>query len=131
MSNNNLASTKCAECEHRNVCSFKKGLETFCENLISDLDGNGITNDNENFTVEIKCKHFVNSAVVNPFIPGLYPTTTPLPFGHSYKGVTAPNPCEECPTYRMMQNDEIYIGDVPCEYCEHKPYKLTCDSTNT
>lgn len=118
--NNNLVNTPCAECGHRGVCGFKKGLE----DLILDFK-DGLSDD---FTVEVRCKHFAGPMATNPFAPG-YPNVTPLPFGQSYKGVVAPNPYEECPTGKRLQNGDVHIGDLPCEYCTNNPCKVTFKTT--
>ena len=38
--------------------------------------------------------------------------------------------CEYCSVYRMLKTDQMYIGDVPCQWCNKSPYRVTCTTTN-
>ena len=45
--------------------------------------------------------------------------------------LTDGDPCENCEWHRkMLMNKEPYIGDSPCQWCQHYPYKITCESVN-
>ena len=40
---------------------------------------------------------------------------------------TEPNPCKNCYFYEQYLKDgKIYIGDSPCEWCQHSKFKITC-----
>ena len=44
---------------------------------------------------------------------------------------SAGDPCENCDWHKkMLTSKEPYIGDSPCQWCQHYPYKITCVSTN-
>ena len=36
--------------------------------------------------------------------------------------------CETCDFYKSLLNTGLYVGDVPCQWCWHNPYKLYCDT---
>ena len=39
------------------------------------------------------------------------------------------DPCENCEWHqKMLTSKEPYIGDSPCQWCQHYPYKITCES---
>lgn len=43
---------------------------------------------------------------------------------------TAENPCLKCDFYKKyLANDQVYVGDSPCLWCQHSPYKVTCINT--
>lgn len=44
---------------------------------------------------------------------------------------TGTNPCEYCFSNPKYKNDGIYVGDLPCQWCPHSPYRITCSSTNS
>ena len=39
------------------------------------------------------------------------------------------NSCEGCPTYKQICSPTGYIGDLPCQWCNKSPWKVTCDTT--
>lgn len=41
------------------------------------------------------------------------------------------NPCETCSYYQKLKSGEIYVGDSPCQWCQHSGLKVTCTSTGT
>ena len=57
------------------------------------------------------------------------------------KGVWIPNdslnihqtfdPCEGCSTKKLLQTGGTYVGDLPCQWCNKNPYKLSCGTTAT
>ena len=36
------------------------------------------------------------------------------------------DPCEGCQTKKMLSQGITYIGDLPCQWCNKNPYKITC-----
>lgn len=46
----------------------------------------------------------------------------------SYTSQKTTNPCENCWFYKKLQKEGIYVGDSPCQWCEHYPFKITCDT---
>jgi hypothetical protein len=40
------------------------------------------------------------------------------------------NPCEGCPTYKLICSPGGYVGDLPCQWCKNNPYKFTCSYDN-
>lgn len=38
------------------------------------------------------------------------------------------NSCEGCPTYKQLCSPNGYIGDLPCQWCNKNPWKVTCDT---
>lgn len=69
-----------------------------------------------------------------PYNPNINPTSIPainLPHG-----INEPNyspydiePCRSCPNNPKLQNNVLGngVGDSPCQFCSHYPYKITCD----
>ena len=41
------------------------------------------------------------------------------------------DPCEGCETKKMLSTGIDYIGDLPCQWCNKNPYKLSCGTTAT
>lgn len=43
------------------------------------------------------------------------------------------NPCANCNYTKKLATGQVYIGDSPCTWCEHNPFRVTCTSiyTNT
>jgi hypothetical protein len=39
------------------------------------------------------------------------------------------NECEGCPTYKQICSPTGYVGDLPCQWCNKNPWKVTCDTT--
>ena len=48
------------------------------------------------------------------------------PIKTTYKST---DPCEGCPTKKMLQTGGTYVGDLPCQWCNKNPYKLSCGTT--
>lgn len=38
------------------------------------------------------------------------------------------NECEGCPTYKQLCSPNGYVGDLPCQWCNKNPWKITCDT---
>ena len=36
------------------------------------------------------------------------------------------DPCEDCPVKKMLQPGDIYIGDLPCQWCSKNPLRFQC-----
>lgn len=41
------------------------------------------------------------------------------------------NPCRTCSYYQRLKAGEIYVGDTPCTWCQHNPFKITCTNVYT
>lgn len=41
------------------------------------------------------------------------------------------DPCEDCPVKKMLQPSDVCIGDLPCQWCNKNPYKISCGTTTT
>ena len=41
------------------------------------------------------------------------------------------DPCKGCETKRMLSQGLTYVGDLPCQWCNKNPYKLSCGTTTT
>lgn len=41
------------------------------------------------------------------------------------------DPCRGCETKKMLSQGINYLGDLPCQWCNKNPYKLSCDTTTT
>ena len=41
------------------------------------------------------------------------------------------DPCEGCETKKLLQTGGTYVGDLPCQWCNKNPYKLSCGTTTT
>jgi len=65
-------------------------------------------------------------------IPGYTPDETPKvirPYWWDHPIEFIPcdnsNPCSRCDWGKKHRN-EIYVGDTPCQWCQHSPYRVTC-----
>lgn len=41
------------------------------------------------------------------------------------------NPCANCNYTKKLMLGQTYVGDAPCTWCEHNPFKITCTSIQT
>lgn len=41
------------------------------------------------------------------------------------------NPCGTCSYYQRLKAGEIYVGDTPCTWCQHNPFRVTCTNVYT
>lgn len=48
-----------------------------------------------------------------------------LPGDSTYQSL---NECEGCPTYKQLCSPNGYVGDLPCQWCNKNPWKVTCDT---
>lgn len=76
------------------------------------------------------------------FIPNNYKTATlkisePVDFNFQSESISYKDPCAGCPWSQnvLFNNGQIYVGDTPCQWCQHGS-KLTCsdfvsDTTTT
>lgn len=44
---------------------------------------------------------------------------------------TTIDPCDGCETKKMLSQGINYLGDLPCQWCNKNPYKLSCDTATT
>lgn len=51
-----------------------------------------------------------------------------VPIKTTYKST---DPCEGCSTKEFLQRGGTYLGDLPCQWCNKNPYKLSCDDKTT
>ena len=42
---------------------------------------------------------------------------------------TVIDPCEGCPTKKLLQTGVTYVGDLPCQWCSKNPLYLNCNSS--
>lgn len=70
------------------------------------------------------------------FIPNTCKTTTlkwaePVDFNFKSESITYKDPCAGCPWNQniLFNGNQIYVGDTPCQWCEHGS-KLTCNDMN-
>lgn len=124
MNNNN---NKCSECKHQLICKYISDFKKFneeIESLKKLLQAEGI--DLSIFNAEINCQFFARESKFNssPTIRDLLVSYSPK---DAYDTINKQNPCGNCELYKKLQKGEIYVGDSPCQWCEHSPFKLTCD----
>jgi hypothetical protein len=74
-------------------------------------------------------------ATPHHFIPNDYKTATlkivePVDFNFPSESITAKDPCAGCPWNQnaLFGTSKPYVGDTPCNWCEHG--KLTCTNIN-
>jgi len=82
--------------------------------------------DTSFFTLEVGCQFFNDNGYFNPF--------NPFPRGNDdlnkrtlnefYDKINQ-NPCDNCPSKPDLSKG-TYIGDSPCDWCQHNPNKITC-----
>lgn len=41
------------------------------------------------------------------------------------------NPCANCDFYKKLMLDRVYVGDTPCTWCQHNPFRVTCTNVYT
>ena len=41
------------------------------------------------------------------------------------------NPCANCNYIKKLMLNQTYVGDIPCTWCEHNPFKVTCTNVYT
>lgn len=39
-----------------------------------------------------------------------------------------PNPCDDCDFHKKLMSGQTYVGDAPCQWCEHGMGKVTCEA---
>jgi hypothetical protein len=49
-----------------------------------------------------------------------------IPWDDSINTNHTTDSCEGCPTKKMLSQGITYIGDLPCEWCNKNPYRITC-----
>jgi hypothetical protein len=112
--------SKCNRCSHEQVCKYKATFEEKEQQLLKVI----ADESSENFcNIEITCKHFAE------FLPSYWPNGTKTitnPFDITTTPTTNKNPCDDCWFTKRLNSGEIYIGDSPCEWCQHYPFKVTC-----
>jgi len=62
--------------------------------------------------------------------------TTPKPIDVYYQNsvrdnMQSNNPCANCEYTKKLTLGQVYVGDPPCTWCQHNPFKITCNSINT
>ncbi len=98
------------------------------------------------FTYEIEDLHetdYVNCPECNADVPHLsrdllemiYKDSDtikpPTPFIAPQIKATDNNPCANCNYIKKIVADHLYVGDVPCTWCEYNPFKVTCTNVYT
>ena len=41
------------------------------------------------------------------------------------------NPCANCDYIKKLMTDHLHVGDTPCAWCQHDPFKITCTNVYT
>ena len=120
MNNNN----KCSECKYQLVCKYVDDFKKFdeeLERLKKLLQAEGINLSIIN--AEIKCQFFASENTFNSS-----PTIRDLLIQYSskddYDTINKQNPCDYCPN--KPDPNKMVIGDSPCQWCKHNPFKITC-----
>lgn len=117
----------CNECIHNKVCrlvDIAKRINGKMTILFDEVEKEFKDTVSDQFEVEIKCKDFelpvpkINEINIDKL--------TGTGKGLEVFGVS--NPCEGCPTYEMLKKGQTYVGDVPCQWCDKNPYKITWSS---
>lgn len=49
-----------------------------------------------------------------------------IPWDDSINTNHTTDSCEGCPTKKMLSQGIAYTGDLPCQWCNKNPYKITC-----
>ena len=101
------------------------------EDTFKDLACYAIMNLIEMKRKEVKPITVIGDSINDPFkkledytitTPGVvYPVITTLPYRSS-------NPCYKCAWYNSEQYKGIYVGDTPCQWCQHGT-QVICGST--
>lgn len=117
-----MNNNKCSECKYQLICKYISDFKKFeeeIERLRKLLQAEGI--DLSIFNTEINCEFFARESKLNPL-----PTINDL-YGSKddYDMINKQNPCDYCP--RKPDPNKMVVGDSPCQWCRHNPFKLTCD----
>lgn len=62
--------------------------------------------------------------------------TQPRPIGVNYQrtvtdNMQSNNPCANCDFTKQLMSGQIYVGDTPCTWCQHNPFRVTCTNVYT
>lgn len=86
--------------------------------------------------IYIGASDYVKCPECNMPIPHSIVNITPKPIDVYYKGTVTDNmqsnnPCANCSYIKKLMTDHLYVGDVPCAWCEFNPLKVTCTTVYT
>lgn len=45
--------------------------------------------------------------------------------------VQSNNTCANCDFAKRLITDQVYVGDTPCTWCQHNPFRVTCTNVYT
>ena len=101
--NGSFITTDCYGCKHTN-CPYFKSNTILLNNLDVGVGSLTKTTGNPNLSI--------------------YGPTT---------GITSnsTDPCEGCEVKKMLNSKTGYVGDLPCQWCDKNPYKLSCGTTTS
>ncbi len=54
-----------------------------------------------------------------------------LGFDTAIDNMQSNNPCANCNYTKKLMLGQTYVGDAPCTWCEHNPFKITCTNVYT
>lgn len=132
----------CDDCKHKHVCKYREAADKFYEKINTVL-GDILDKDNQDiFSVEIKCKNHswdYPKEWDQPGVKGIHGKE--WDDGLGIKGITLPNAtppiltttnynsCDGC-INNPKNMPPNYVGDWPCQWCDKYPWKtkITCDS---
>ena len=99
----------------------------------TDYDGHGYVNCPE-------CNALILHVMrdIKPFEPiytdgGTIKPSTPFiaPQIKATDNIQSNNPCSNCSYTKKLATGQVYVGDPPCTWCEHNPFRVTCTSVYT
>lgn len=103
--------------------NYVEFLETVVEEVQADLESlikqvEEQIDEIKNLREEIEHLKYINKQVT--YTPINVPEIKPIG--------TGTNPCDYCYPNPKYRDNGIYIGDSPCQWCPHSPYKVTCET---
>ena len=45
--------------------------------------------------------------------------------------VQSNNTCANCDFAKRLITDQVYVGDIPCTWCQYNPFRVTCTNVYT
>ena len=116
---------------------IKQGVKEF--HITCPYCGCEFTYENEDvYNSEVVCpccskglphKGIIGTGDINPSTVPIWYNQQVAPDGYKIRGglIQPDDSCDNCP-YNPKYLKTPYIGDIPCQWCQKSPYKVTCTS---
>lgn len=109
----NSEKADCSSCSHASVCKYKEEFMT----KLASLD----VNEDSFIRLRCDCVHYLRNSYNTIMYRHLLSDNT--------LNVTGIDACANCDFTKKLNTEGAYIGDSPCEFCSHNPYRVSCSNT--